>query len=106
MEGRALRSMGAVVFAESEVKDQLKKIKRNKQPGSDRIKGEMFKWKEGSDLYVNILTKSVNKILQAWRCSKTVLVPKKNKPQVKDFRPITLTNVGYKLYYESIKRKK
>lgn len=27
MEGRALRSMGAVDFAESEVKDQLKKIR-------------------------------------------------------------------------------
>lgn len=111
IEDRAIRKMGTVCFTNKEVKDQLKKMKSNKQSGPDGIKAEMWKWLGENKKTVEMLTKSLNKIIQeenipeSWKTSKTVLIPKNAKPKIKDFRPTALTNSGYKLYMSLPKEK-
>ena len=39
----------------------------------------------------------------SWKKSKTCLIPKVNKPRVKEFRPIALANCGYKLFIGMVK---
>ena len=52
----------------------------------------------------NIIDK-IDKLPSTWTKSKTVLIPKKNKPTVKDLRPIALTNATYKLFMGILKSK-
>ena len=52
----------------------------------------------------NILDKK-DKLPSTWTESKTVLIPKKNKPTVKDLRPIAFTNSTYKLFMGILKSK-
>ena len=33
-----------------------------------------------------------------WKKSRTVMIPKTNKPRAREHRPIALTNVGYNLF--------
>ena len=58
------------------------------------------------------MTRGMNNILDkkdilpsTWTESKTVLIPKKNIPTVKDLRPIALTNATYKLFMGILKSK-
>ena len=94
-----------------EVKAMLRKIKRGKQPGPDKIKGEFLKWLAEDPLCTETLTSCLNKVVQdnkipeRWRNSKTVMLQKNNKPKVKDFRPIAFMNSGYKLLMSLIKEK-
>ena len=52
----------------------------------------------------NIIDK-IDKIPSTWSKSKTVLIPKKNNPTVKDLKPIALTNATYKLFMGILKSK-
>ena len=40
-----------------------------------------------------------------WKSSKTIMIPKCNKPTAKDHRPIALLNVGYKVFMAAVKKK-
>ena len=54
---------------------------------------------------MNQLLVKTNKIPQTWSESKTVLIPKINKPSIKDLRPIALTNILYKVFMGILKTK-
>ena len=64
-----------------------------------------------SEICVNGLKISYRYILESgeenpnWDTSKTTLVPKIKKPTVKDFRPIALTNISYKIFMGIIRGK-
>ena len=42
---------------------------------------------------------------EGWKGSKTVMIPKTGKPTAKEHRPISLTNVGYKIFMGLVKSK-
>ena len=109
-EGARMRKhMDPVGWSKNEVKAVLSKIRKGKMAGPDGLRGEIFKWMLKSDRCVEVLTKCLNGIDKddgvpdSWKQSRTVLIKKKRKPEVKDFRPIALTNVGYKIYMSLVK---
>lgn len=89
----------------------LRKIKTRKKAGTDGLKGEIYKWLGERHLCVKTLTSPINEVTrnmeppQEWKKSKTVLIPKVAKPKFSEFRPIALTNTGYKLYMYIVKSK-
>jgi len=95
-----------------DVKIQMKKTKKKKSPGPDGIKPDIIKI-IGDDPYctqimahgMNRIVNNIEDIPRSWSESKTVLVPKKKQPTVKDLRPIALTNATYKLFVGILKTK-
>ena len=97
-----------------EVKKQLDKIKEKKSPGPDGIQPELYKTitkdeyiiKELTDIYNNIIN-GQNSIPKSWTKSKskTVMIPKIKKTQIKDLRHIALTNISYKICAGILKEK-
>ena len=96
--------MNSMIISVDDVKKQLKKLKSNKQPGPNKLKGEIYKWLIDSDYCLAAFVDALNEINRTgsvpeqWKVSKTVLIPKTNKPTVKQLRPICLTDVSYKIY--------
>ena len=94
-----------------EVARALEKLKKGKQPGPDRLKGEIYSSLKDSEKLVLYLTHAYNVVLndgtvpQGWKGSKTVMIPKTKRPIAKEHRPIALTNVGYKLLMGLVKNK-
>lgn len=78
-------------------------MKNNKSPGKDGITTEMLKY--GGKAVVNTLYILLNKILiekiiqNDWKESITIILHKKgDRADLKNYRPITLLNVIYKLF--------
>lgn len=108
--GGSVGWMDNVTFSTEDVKLQLKKLKIGKQAGPNALKSELYKWMLDSNICIRSLTESLNNISVTgppaeWRGSKTVLIPKKNKPTCKDLRPIALMDTSYKLYMALCKEK-
>ena len=96
-------------WSEEEVKNALKSIKNNKQPEPDGIKGEIYRWMAEEKVCLRTITDTFNQIVYtgefpgSWKTSRTVMIPKKNKPKVEEHRPIALTNVYYKVLMSLLK---
>ena len=71
-----------------------------KQPGTDKIRGEIYKWMASSEVCTKKTRMAMNKVMEegivpkGWKKSKTVMIPKTKKSEPKDHRPIVLTSVG------------
>jgi hypothetical protein len=77
-------------------------MKNNKSPVKDGITADMLKY--GGKVVINNLHSVFNKILKEkripnnWKESVTIILHKKgDKADIKNYRPITLLNVMYKL---------
>ena len=87
-----------------ELVKHLKMIKKNKETGLDNIKGKIYRAVEESKICVTTLQKVFLNIIdkdlkiKSWAKSNTRLIPKVNKPTAKQMRPISLTDVSYKLF--------
>lgn len=74
----------------------MNRIKSGKQPGPDWIKGEIIKWLKDEPICLEELTRCLNlvvknnKVPENWKVSKTVMIPKTQKPKVMEYRPIAL----------------
>ena len=95
-----------------DVKQQIKRIKEKKYPGPDGMKPDILKILGTDDQCTQVMTCALNKIIKqeemspnSWALSKTVMVPKKKKPTIRDLRPIALTNATYKLFMGILKTK-
>ena len=90
--------MERVNINKQDIVNSIGKIKNGNQPGPDEMKGEVYKWMMESEICLKIFEKCFNEIMETGKppesCkrSKTVMIPKKKEPKVKDFRPIALTN--------------
>ena len=88
----------------NEVKTYMKKIKKKKATGPDKLKGELYSVLEQSELCVMTLRNILQSIMDndtkvdAWEKSDTKMIPKTKKPTAAQLRPIALTDVSYKLY--------
>ena len=82
----------------------LRKIKKNKATGPDKVKGELYSLLEKSEICASHLRNTLQDIVDkeikitSWEKSKTTMIPKVNKPMASQLQPIALTNVSYKLY--------
>ena len=98
------KNMTAVDITEEKVKKELKKIKSCKAAGPDGLKSELYKAMADNEKCLSALTRCFKEELKkdtkpaSWKTSKTVLLEKKAKPTAKDFRPVALTDISYKLY--------
>lgn len=101
---RVIKEMEYPIVQEKEVKEGLKKLKNKTAAGPDKMKGEFYKALQDSEKFIKLLTESFREILEngtgpdEWKESRTIMVPKKNKPKVSELRPIAITNVSYKLF--------
>ena len=88
----------------TEIKNSLKSMKAGKAAGPDNLKPEYFKAFQGNDKCLEALKISLNKILESgeipesWTESNTIMIPKVKTPEAKDLRPISLTNMSYKIF--------
>ena len=108
----SIEPMKKPIITKNDVVRQMNKIKERKAPGPDGMKPELLKILTDDDHCVKIFTSGLNNILNgkeeiphSWLQSKTVMVPKRKKPNVKQLRPIALTNASYKLFMGIIKTK-
>ena len=108
---RHIHPMKPQMITKEEVTQQLKKTKNGKAPGLNGLKPDLYTAMLSSDLCIDVLTKSLNKVIlennlpRDWKKSKTNLIEKKTKPTEKDLRPIALMNSSYKIYMGIIRTK-
>ena len=73
--------------------------------GPDRVKSKLLKEIIKDDRLKNLLVQGYKGVIRdgrlpsSWSISNTTLVKKKDKPTVKDFRPIAVNSIGYKLFW-------
>ncbi len=104
----AVQPMGDadIQITSQEIKRQLQKTRNKKAPGPDGIKPELFKLLYDSNIYIEHLRKSFNKIIEEeeinenWKTSNTTLIQKKSKPTVAD-----LMNSSYKIFMGILRQK-
>ena len=92
--------MGDPRLTETEVENQIKKIKSGKVPGLDLIKPELYKYLIDNDQILTELSLIFNNILNEGvipvnlKNSKAILIKKKYKPKISNFRLIALTDIS------------
>lgn len=106
------RIMVDPVISQHDIEKHIQKLRPKSSPGPDGIKSELLKILVDDKKHITILKDGMNRILNgkesipaSWNESRTILIPKKRKPLVKDLRPIALTNITYKLFMSIIKEK-
>lgn len=107
--GKHTDKMQRPKIEKEELTKVLKKVKNKKAAGPDEIKPELYKAMLNSEICLSKLTECYNRVLEGsnipgeWRTSRTVMIPKTNKPQAKQLRPIALTNISYKIFMSLVR---
>ena len=95
-------------YTKEKLKIGLKRLKTGKSAGPDKIKAEIYKALGKRELCLKVIAESFNRILDdadipiSWKITKTRMIPKVEKPEPKDLRPIAVTNISYKLFMSDI----
>ena len=90
-------------ISEKEVIDALKSFSNNKSPGNDGLTKEFYEafWSELKEPFMNSIsqTKISKKLITSQRQAVIKLIEKKDKDKrfIKNWRPISLLNVDYKI---------
>ena len=89
------RYMEKIKWSQIEVQKKLLSVKSGKQPGTDKIRGEIYKWMASSEVCTEKIRMAMNKVMEEgivpkwWKISKTVMVPKtKNCLNLKNIDPL------------------
>ena len=78
--------------------------------GTTKLKAEVYKAMGENLSCTRAMTESLNGVLdeqdipECWKTSWMRLIKKVQKPTAKDFRPITITNISYKIYMSFIRK--
>ena len=92
------------------MKKVLEKLKTGKSAGLDGLRAELNKELINDRRAIEKLTASYKKVLEEkqepteWKKSKTIMIPKKNRPTETELRPIAMTDVSYKILMSLIGR--
>ena len=109
--GNIISKMKKVKISVEDVKRQINKMKKNKAPGPDTLRIEIYKALIEEEDIISMMCILMNKVLETgqvpanWKTSKTVLLEKKKRPTIEDLRPIALTNCSYKILMGILKQK-
>ena len=85
---------------EEEVKKVLEKLKTGKSAGLDGLRAQLYKELINDRRVIEKLTASYKKVLEEkqepteWKKSKTIIIPKKNRPTETELRLIAMTDVS------------
>ena len=88
---------------------RIRKLKAGKAAGRDLVKGEVLKVIAENEQLLKVWEGGLNGVFtdeiipSSWVTSNTKLIKKNKKPSFKEFRPIAITSVGYKLFFGIIK---
>ena len=94
-----------------DIRKVMCKLCNGKAPGMDGLKNEMYKELLKSSISMDALCAGNLRILEgegaptSWKCSKTVMIPKKSKPTAIDLRPIAITEASYKILMSVVAEK-
>ena len=92
------------------MKKVLEKLKTGKSAGLDGLRAELNKELINDRRAIEKLTASYKKVLEEkqepteWKKSKTIMIPKMNRPTETELRPIAMTDVSYKILMSLIGR--
>ena len=92
--------MPKIVLDVDDVRKALGKVKKGKQPGPDKLKGEIYKSLKDNEKFVIHLTEAYNAVLEEgtvpekWKRSRTVIIPKTRKPTAKEHDQLHLRMWG------------
>ena len=92
-------------IGEQEILDSIRNLDDKTAGGPDRVKSKLLKEIIKDDRLKNLLVQGYKGVIRdgrlpsSWSISNTTLVKKKDKPTVKDFRPIAVNSIGYKLFW-------
>ena len=106
---QTLRPMKKVEITIEKVKNCLRSLKIKKSAGVDGLKPEMYKCFIENEECLEGLRKCLECEIrgesrpQSWKHSRTTMVKKKRKPTVRDFRPIAVLNVSFKILMALLK---
>ena len=92
-----------VTVGKEEIGNIMGKLKGKKAAGCDGLKPELYKALAGSEVVIEALERGFGRVLElgevpeGWKRSRTVMMPKKKRPNVADLRPIAMTDISYKM---------
>ena len=92
------------------LKKVLEKLKTGKSAGLDGLRAELYKEQINARRAIEKLTASYKKVLEEkqepteWKKSKTIMIPKKNRPTETELRPIAMPDLSYKILMSLIGR--
>lgn len=89
-------------ITKEELRSVVNKLKPNKSPGSDGLPGEFYKafWEELEDIFIDMMVECFEsgELPPSMKRAVTALIFKKGeKSNLENYRPISLTNVDYKI---------
>merc|ERR1711913_60700 len=77
----------------------------------DKLKAELFKELGKRGKCREVMLRCFNSVLEggdtpeSWNISRTKMIKKERRPTVRDFRPIAITNISYKIFMSYIREK-
>ena len=96
-------------MGEEEFRDRLRNLRSNKAAGPNKLKAELFKELGKRQGCRGVMLRCFNNVIgdnnvpEDWKTSRTTMIKKVGKPSVKDFRPIAILNVSYKIFMAYIR---